>query len=171
MLEYYLLLRSVVRAQPHLQRCLKRCWHCGIVFLTDPRNAGRRDERQGGRKRLGCPFGCREAHERQGSTRRSVAYYQSKEGKKKKQALNQRRRRSGRGQALEPKVEAPPPAVSCRWPAAVVEHVRMVVSLIEGRRVSLEEILEMLANVLRQRSYDRPRKIDHALAWLHEHPP
>jgi len=170
-LEYYLLLRSVVRAKPHLRRCLKRCWHCGIRFLTDPRNAGRRDDRQGGRKRLGCPFGCREAHERQESIRRSVAYYQSKEGKKKKQALNQRRQRSGTGTPPEQKVEAPPRTVSCPWPAAIVEHVRVVVSLIEGRRVSWEEILEMLAKVLRQRSCDLRRKIDHAVRWLHEHPP
>lgn len=171
MLEYYLLLRSVVRARPHLRRCLKRCWHCGIGFLSDPRNAGRKDERKGGRKRLGCPFGCREAHERQESIRRSVAYYQSKEGKQKKQALNQRRRRSGAGRLPEQRVEATPQAPSCPWPAPIVEHVRVVVSLIEGRRVSWEEILEMLAKVLRQRSCDRRRKIDHAVDWLHENPP
>lgn len=53
----------------------------------------------------------------------------------------------------------------------MVEHVRLVSSLIEERRVSREEILAMLTRVLRQRSMPRLRKIDHTLAWLNEHPP
>ena len=79
-LEYYLLLRSVLRAKHCLRACLTRCGHCGIFFLTDPRNAGRRD--------LRCPFGCRAAHRQQQSTRRSVAYYRDPAGRKKKSALN-----------------------------------------------------------------------------------
>jgi hypothetical protein len=47
----------------------------------------------------------------------------------------------------------------------------MVVSLIEGRPVSRAEILQMLEQVLRQHSHARRRKIDHAVAWLHEPPP
>jgi ABC-type uncharacterized transport system ATPase subunit len=53
----------------------------------------------------------------------------------------------------------------------MVEHVRVVSSLIEGRRVSRREVLEMLAKVLRQLSLGRRRRIDHAIAWLNEHPP
>jgi len=53
----------------------------------------------------------------------------------------------------------------------VVEHVRVVVSLIEGRRMSLEEILQMLTEVLRQHGLARRRKIDQAVSWLHENPP
>jgi hypothetical protein len=53
----------------------------------------------------------------------------------------------------------------------MVEHVRVVVSLIEGRRVSRGEVLEMLERVLRQHSLGRRRKIDHTVAWLNEHPP
>jgi hypothetical protein len=60
-------LRSVLRSQSDLRRCLSRCQHCRIFFLTHPRNAGRSD--------LRCPFGCREAHRKQRSTERSVAYY------------------------------------------------------------------------------------------------
>ena len=56
-LEYYVLLRSVLRAKPHLRACLTRCRHCRIFFLTHPRNAGRHD--------LRCPFGCRQAHRQQ----------------------------------------------------------------------------------------------------------
>src|SRR5438093_10096437 len=46
--QYYVVLRSVRRARAELRRCVTRCRHCGIFFLTHPRNAGRRD--------LGCPF-------------------------------------------------------------------------------------------------------------------
>ena len=155
-LEYYLLLRSVLRAKPFLRACLTRCRHCRIFFLTDQRNAGRRD--------LGCPFGCREAHRKQQSTRRSVAYYRDPQGRKKKSDLNQRRA----------KTTAPGPAPklgSASWNEVMVEHVRMVSSLIEGRRVSREEILELLARVLRQHTMCRRRKIDQAVAWLKAQPP
>jgi hypothetical protein len=50
----------------------------------------------------------------------------------------------------------------------MIEYVRMVVSLIEGRRVGRREMLE---RVLRQHRLGRRRKIDHTLAWLNEHPP
>ena len=155
-LEYYLLLRSVLRAKPRLRACLTRCGHCGIFFLTDPRNAGRQD--------LGCPFGCRDAHRQQQSTRRSVAYYRDPQGRKKKSDLNQRR--------AKPPVPGPAPKPgSASWNEAMVEHVRMVCSLIEGRWVSRQEILELLARVLRQHTMCRRRKIDQALAWLKAHPP
>ncbi len=163
-LEYYLLLRSVLRAKPRLRACLSRCRHCRIFFLADPRNAGRRD--------LGCPFGCREADRKRQSTRRSVAYYRDPVGKRKKSALNQRRTKPS---APKPQPAAPDTSVfqpgSAQWDEAMVEHVRMVSSWIEGRRVSRNEILEMLARVLRQRTMCRRRKIDQAVAWLKEHPP
>ena len=160
-LEYYLLLRSVLRAKPCLRACLTRCGHCGIFFLTDPRNAGRQD--------LGCPFGCRDAHRQQQSTRRSVAYYRDPQGRKKKSALNQRRARTAApGPAADASV---PPPGSAQWNEAMVAHVRMVSSLIEGRWVSRQEILELLARVLRQHTMCRRRKIDQALAWLKAHPP
>ena len=150
-----------------MRRCLKRCRHCRIYFLTDRRNAGRKDERDVGRQDLRCPFGCSKAHDKQQSTQRSVAYYQTKEGKKKKQRLNQRRKT---GKTPVPENEPPQPACAS-WPQPVVEHVRVVVSLIEGRRVSRDEILQMLTEVLRQPSLARQRKIDHAVSWLHENPP
>src|SRR5208283_3353462 len=80
--QYYVLLRSVLRTKPLVRRCLVRCRHCRIFFLTHPCNGGRKD--------LGCPFGCRRAHRKQQSTVRSVAYYRDPIGKKKKQALNGR---------------------------------------------------------------------------------
>ena len=68
-LDYYFILRSVLRTKPHLRHYVTRCRHCRIFFISDPRNAGRTD--------LGCPFGCSAAHRRESSTRRSVAYYQA----------------------------------------------------------------------------------------------
>ena len=213
-LEYYVLLRSVLRTKPRLRKCLVRCRHCGIFFLTTPSNSGRKD--------LGCPFGCQEAHRRRQSTIRSGAYYRDPKGKRKKSDLNQKRRPrtrhgqspavpppscqapetnqaipAGNGQspgvpavpvavpeaisaasgsssgqgAAEPAPVVVPESSSARWNPLLLEYVRMVVSLIEGRPVSLAEILEMLRTFLRQHSLRRRRKIDHAVAWLHEHPP
>ncbi len=170
MLEYYLLLRSVLCAKPHLRAVLTRCRQCRIFFLTHPRNAGRQD--------LRCPFGCREAHRKQASAQRSAAYYGDAAGKKRKSDLNQRRPRkycaprlpSGPPQVRSPK-KRPAPQGSDPWPRAMVEHVRMVISLIEARRVSRRQVLEMLAKQLRQHTICRRRKIDQTVAWLQEEPP
>jgi hypothetical protein len=53
----------------------------------------------------------------------------------------------------------------------MVEYVRMVISLIEARRVSRRQVLTMLAKVLRQHTMARRRRIDQAVLWLNEHPP
>jgi hypothetical protein len=157
-LEYYQLLRSVLRTQPRLRRCLSRCRHCRIFFITHPRNAGRQD--------LGCPFGCPKAHSKQQSTRRSVDFY--REHKEKKRLQNGKRQ--PRPTENQPKAQ-PQSAVVGPQPEAVIEHVRVVVSLIERRSVSRPEIVQMLARVLRQQGLGRRRKIDHTVAWLKEHPP
>jgi hypothetical protein len=154
-LEYYLLVRSILKARPHLRKCLTRCRHCRIFFVCDPRNAGRHD--------LWCPFGCREAHRKGRSTQRSVAYYQDAPGKMKKAIQNAKRRKGA------PLVPAAPAALPC--PEPVFEHVRTVVSLIEGRRVGRQEILEMLARIVRQHSMVRRRRIDQAVDWLKTNPP
>jgi hypothetical protein len=154
-LSYYLVLRSVLRIKPWLRKCLARCRHCGIFFLTDPRNAGRRD--------LGCAFGCSRAHRQRHSTQRSVAYYQEPEGKVKKQALNARRRKS-----------PPPPTRPSPVPAGlrpILPYVCVMVSLIEGRPVALWEVVAMLERTLRQQRMVRTRRIDQSVAWLNEQPP
>ena len=99
---------------------------------------------------------------------RSVAYYRDPIGKKKKQALN--------GKRAKPKSEGNRPAAcpesgSAGWNRLMLDYVRMLVSLIEARAVSLTEIVQMLQRVLRQHSLGRRRKIDHAVIWLQEHPP
>lgn len=152
-------LRSVVRLKPWLRKCLARCRHCGIFFLTDARNAGRCD--------LGCAFGCRQAHRQQQSTLRSVDYYRQPEGKVKKQALNARRR-----QAAESPAPVPPPCSgSLPWPRPILEYVCVMLGLIEGRKVALGEVVEMLQRTVRQHRMVRRRKIDQGVAWLNEQPP
>lgn len=76
-----------------------------------------------------------------------------------------------------PPAAAEPPSVgiaatgSAPWHPQILEYVRMIVSLIERRPVSPAAVLEMLQTFLRQHSSARRRKIDHTVAWLHEHPP
>lgn len=159
-LEYYWLLRSVLREKPEARRCLCRCRHCRIFFITDPRNAGRVD--------LGCPFGCREAYRKRESTRRSVAYYREPEGKIKRRHLNSKRSQHS-GVVVSGPSEVP--CEHCRWSEPLLEHVRTVSGLIEGRRVSREEVVQMLGEVLRQHSMARRRRLDHLVAQLHQNPP
>ena len=161
--QYYVLLRSVLRTKPLLRRCLVRCRHCRIFFLTHPCNAGRRD--------LGCPFGCRRAHRQQQSTVRSVAYYRDPTGKKKKRALNGKRAKLKSEGDCRSACPAALESDSARWNGLMLEYVRMLVSLIEARSVSRTEIVQMLQRVLRQHSLGRRRKVDHAVIWLQEHPP
>jgi hypothetical protein len=154
-LTYYVVLRSVLRFKPWLRKCLARCRHCGIFFLTDARNAGRKD--------LGCAFGCGRAHHKSQSTRRSVAYYREAQGKVKKRELNARRRKT-------------PPSPACAspasaWPRPILEYVCVVVGLIEGRKVRLGEVVEMLERTMRQHRMVRTRRIDQSVAWLNEQPP
>jgi hypothetical protein len=150
-LSYYLVLRSVLRVKPWLKKCLARCRHCGIFFLADPRNAGRRD--------LGCPFGCSRAHRQKQSTLRSVAYYREPEGKIKKQALNARRRKSSL--PSNPVLPGRP----------FLRYLCVALGLIEGRTVGLWEVEEMLERIARQHRMVRTRRIDQGVAWLHEQPP
>lgn len=153
MLSYYVVLRSVLRVKPWLRKCLARCRHCGIFFLSDPRNAGRRD--------LGCPFGCSRAHRQRQSTLRSVAYYREPEGKIKKEALNARRRKSSLSLPANPVLLGQP----------FLRYLCVVLGLIEGRTVGLWEVEEMLERTARQHRMVRTRRIDQGVAWLHEQPP
>lgn len=156
--QYYVVLRSVLRSQSHLRRCLCRCRHCRIFFLTHHRNAGRSD--------LRCPFGCREAHRKRRSTERSVAYYATAEGKTKKKIQNGKRAQGGVQTDEKPPVTE---AVEC--PADMVGYVAMVASLIEGRRVSQAEMFQRLVRAMRQHSMARRRRIDYVVAQLHQHGP
>ena len=165
MKQYYVVLRSVRRARAELRRCVTRCRHCGIFFLTHPRNAGRRD--------LGCPFGCKEAHRKRRSTERSVEYYGTEEGKTKKKIQNGTRKhgeaRADQNRQLLSARQLERAGV--RLDAVMVGYVRMVTSLIEARRVSDGEIVEMLVRVMRQHSIARRRRMDYVLAYLKKNAP
>jgi hypothetical protein len=84
---------------------------------------------------------------------------------KKQQQNAKRRMKTG------PVPAAPLPEKSPSWPQPIVEYIRMVTSFIEGRQVSLAEVLEMLTRVLRQHRMVRTRRIDQIIAWLNERPP
>ena len=156
-LQYYALLRSVLGTRPQLRQCLTRCWHCRIFFVAAACNAGRKG---------GCPFGCAQTHRRGQWRQTSQEYYQSSEGKRKKSAHNQRRKTK----PMSP-VEAAPLKPSEKVPPLLVQYVQRVVSGIEGRPVSREEILAMLAKEKSQHSMVRQRRVDQIIRALHERPP
>jgi hypothetical protein len=154
----------VLRARPHLRPCLTRCCHCGILFLTHPRNAGRED--------LGCPFGCREAHRRKASSERSVEYYRTPAGRQKRKALNGKRGGKGGMPAVPAAEEAAAAAPGeTGVDTTVVEHVRVVLSLVEGFPVSREEVLEVLGRTSRQRRMWQESRTDYVVRRLAGHPP
>ena len=160
--QYYRTLRSVLTAHPRLRSFLTRCRHCRIFFLTHPRNARRAD--------LGCPFGCRQTHRKRRSARRSADYYSTGEGKAKKKDLNGKRRGCVKNVAgAQPANE--PARHERRTDAAVVGYVRIVVSLIEGWRVSEAAIRQMLARAVRQHSMARRRRIDYVVDWMKRNAP
>jgi hypothetical protein len=178
----------VVQSHPELQGCIVYCVHCRIRFLTHPRNAGRRN--------LRCPFGCRRHHRRQCSNRRSTAFYQTADGKRQKKRLNARRHGNQvpstgplppdlhrqAPSAKESRPVASPLPLELRLEGVVLEdsglasspmlpYVRMVMSLIEGVELTCGEVVCLLRQSLRQRSFGARRKIDYILGFLHQHPP
>jgi len=143
-------LRCVIRANRHLKPCLKRCRHCGIFFLTHPRNANRND--------IDCPFGCRQARRSRKSTERSTAYYRTVQGKIKKQQQNARR--GSRQKPLAPEPDQ-----------TVIVHLKMVTSLVEGRPVAFSEVFAMVRRILRQHSIGWPADIGYNVLNLNNPPP
>jgi hypothetical protein len=150
----------VLKEKQHLRKCLTKCRHCHILFLTHPRNAARKD--------LGCPFGCREAHRRDSAIKRSIEYYKSPEGKIKKQYLNARR-----NNPLAEGSQDETPIDSCETgvdPSTVL-HIELTTSLIEGRVVGLKEVIEMIERILRQHSIDKGKKVPYRGDRDHTNPP
>jgi len=158
--QYYYVLRSVMREHPEVRKCLTRCKHCGIFFLTHPRNAGRRD--------LRCPFGCRQAHRKKSLKERSAQYYRSDDGKKKKKWHNRARSLHPRqpdngGNDLAHKEPSVQEMVICLDKVAL-GHIQMVVSLIEKRYVKLSEISKMVEKIMRQHSMVKGEELAYAHA-------
>jgi hypothetical protein len=93
-----------------------RCCHCGIRFLTHPRNAGRQN--------LRCPFGCRRHHHRQCANARSRKRYQTPDGQRNKKRHNGKRSKYAReaGATSPGDVDAPSSCVEqrpCEEPSGV----------------------------------------------------
>lgn len=159
---YYETLRLVLRNRPHLRCHLKHCRHCRIFFLTESSNINRTD--------LGCPFGCSLLNRTREASRRSAAYYRTPEGREKKRTLNRKRYLVYRDEESEPEIKEEAMADESRE-ESIIEHVRMVTSLIEGREVSLDEIKEMLKQKERQRSLTRQRGVGYLGQQLNKDPP
>jgi hypothetical protein len=90
-----------LRDHPDLASCAVCCRHCGIRFLTHPRNANRRD--------LCCPFGCREHQRRQQANERSKKHYRTDKGRKNKKRLNGKRSAAAGGAENGVSPDAAPP--------------------------------------------------------------
>lgn len=53
----------------------------------------------------------------------------------------------------------------------LLPYVRTVVKLLEGLRLDLLQLVELLLGLLRQRSMVLRRRRDYVLEYLHQHPP
>jgi len=53
----------------------------------------------------------------------------------------------------------------------VLPYLAMIATILEGRRIGITELLEVLRQSMRQRSFDRLPRREYVLRFLHEHPP
>ena len=110
-----------------------------------------------------------------------MAYYRTEEGEYKKQLLNSKRSKTASTSEQEKRaaVEEKRPAeeisseahVGSGFDGGMVVYLAMVTSLIEGRAVSLKEVLEMLQRTVRQHSMARGKRADYVVWHLNKHPP
>lgn len=110
-----------------------------------------------------------------------MAYYRTDVGKFKKRLQNGKRRRAEPTpeRDKQPEEEEKPPEKDMSggtldgsgFDAGMVSYLRMVTSLIEGRKVSRKEIFQMLARILRQHSIARRRRVDYFVWYLNKSPP
>lgn len=146
---YLLVLAIVLRRASTLRSQCVRCVQCQIPFLTAVMNRGRSDMR--------CPMGCQVAHKSKHSTARSTAYNQTTEGKDKKKAQNDKRKKGGataRSSSESPHCE--------EQDDPMLRYLRSLVSAIERRRVEMQEILVLwrwIEDRLRQHPFANPEKM------------
>ncbi len=53
----------------------------------------------------------------------------------------------------------------------ILPYVRMVVSVLEGRTITREDLIAALRNSMRQRSIGRLPRREYVLRYLNQHPP
>lgn len=184
-----------MESHPKLRRCLVGCAHCGIHFLTHPRCAGRTDLRCP----FGCRQHHRRQRSSQRSA--AYYGTPSGKAKKERLNRRRYRRSPSTDvppppERISPLIAVPPAdagekyepppdecqQVNVRFDGMVLDessvtnspllpYVRMVVSLIEGVRLTCRELVELLLRAPRQHRFAFRSKIDYVLRFLHEHPP
>ncbi len=192
--QYQTTLDSVLESQPELQSCVVHCVHCAIRFLTHPRNAGRRNLRCP----FGCRAHRRRECARR---RSAAYYDTVEGRRKKKRLNGRRsggggsqareptendtepeRKPADRSPSEPHPTELPVPPMELRLEELVLDeasvvtsrmlpYARMIVSLIERVHFSLEELVDLLRQALRQHSMAHRKRSDYVLTFLHRHPP
>jgi hypothetical protein len=183
----------VLRDRADLEECAVACCHCGIRFLTHPRNKRRTD--------LRCPFGCRQHHRRQLANARSRKYSRTARGARNKKRLNGRRSQVVPEREPSPacctalqvdtplEAEAAAPAcdptreeVTLPLEGVVLEertlrrtctlpYLAMLISVLERAPIGRRDVLPLLLRAMRRRSMGRTARREYVLRFLHEHPP
>lgn len=136
---------------------------------------------------MGCPFGCQEAYRKARSTARSVAYYQSAEGKQKKRDLNQkyrdaqklakqvetaqRQQRSESSRASTASHGWSDLARQCQCNRALLYYFCVLLAVLSGGAYRAKAIALDLLEKRRQQGLCRESRMDYAVRYLHEHPP
>jgi hypothetical protein len=210
--QYQLTLNAILRDHADLASCAVHCCHCGIRFLTHPRNANRRD--------LRCEFGCREHHRRRQAKERSKKHYRTSHGRANKKGLNGKRSVAGRGTEGERPPDRDPRGEDASssqtsssreqaWRSTqdpthraaeiagkearredvklaldglvldevtlvnspMLPYLAMVATVLEGRTIGIAELLQVLRQSMRQRSFDRLPRREYVLGFLNHHPP
>lgn len=139
MYSYYRVLRRIVCSGPELRKLVVCCRYCGIYFITAISNSGRKD--------LGCPFGCREAHRKERSDSRSKAYYGTPEGKAKKREHNARRSAPSEDGVVDQ------PLGDRRnesYYSVLVFYLQYIIKVLEKREVRREWIAGLIKKVRQQ---------------------
>lgn len=153
-LGYYACLRAASQDLRPSRLLRTRCVHCGIFFLTDPRNAGRTN--------LRCPFGCRDRRRELRSQERAAKYYRTPKGRLKKKFLNARRR---------PSCHATTPPQPDPWTPVLVRYVSLILTQLEGRPVTPAEVYSLFFHIFRQLSIDQDTRTKYGPLGLLDKPP
>jgi hypothetical protein len=126
---------------------LVNCKHCGIEFITSPRNMGRAD--------IGCLFGCRESHRKQQSAQRVKAYYGTAIGRRKKSTANRSCYLKHKSGIPLPKKELEDEDQISNLPdlsLSVWHYIRFTISITDGINVSLQTAKRIVTERFRQHS-------------------
>ena len=101
-----------------------------------------------------CPFGCRQHHRQTSSAQRCAEYYGTLTGRFKKQQHNQRRLRLlGNGAAV---VETP-----LILDNTILRYLQSTLGMIEGRKITGQEIHSILEKQMRQHSLANDKGSDY----------